>query len=269
MTTTRPSASPARHAALAEFLKARRAQMAPADFGFGPGGRRRTPGLRREELAQLCDISATWYTWIEQGRDVAVSGAVLLRFAQLFRLTAAERAYLFKLAGKQDALTGVPEPAGIPDALRAAVKAVSTPAYVLDRHYEPLAWNSAAARHFSSWLKPRVRPPTLLEYMFLDPAARDFVVEWPLRARRMVAEFRADASDFLEAADVQARLAQLDERSPEFHRLWRLQDVAEREGGVREFNHPKQGRTRYEQVNLRLALHRDIKLVILVPAAPG
>jgi transcriptional regulator with XRE-family HTH domain len=265
MTTTRSAEQP-RHAALAEFLKARRAQMAPADFGFGAGGRRRTPGLRREELAQLCDISATWYTWIEQGRDVAVSGAVLARLAQLFALSASERAFLFKLAGKQDALGPAPEPASIPDALRAAVKAVSTPAYVLDRHYEPLAWNNAAARHFSTWLRPRVRPPTLLEYMFLDPAAQDFVVDWPLRARRMVAEFRADASDYLESADLQSRLAQLRERSPEFHRLWGMQDVAEREGGVRGFNHPKQGLVRYEQVNLRLAQRRDIKLVILVAA---
>lgn len=267
MATTRSAANTARHPALAEFLKARRAQLAPEAFGFGPGGRRRTPGLRREEMAQLCDISATWYTWIEQGRDVAVSTAVLARFAQVLGLTASERAYLFKLAGKQDAQGGIPEPAGIPDALRAAVKAVTTPAYVLDRHYEPLAWNPAAARHFAAWLKPRVRPPTLLEYMFLDPAARDFVVQWPLRARRMVAEFRADASDFLETADLQARLAHLSERSPEFDRLWHMQDVAEREGGVREFNHPKQGLVRYEQVNLRLARRRDIKLVILVPAA--
>jgi transcriptional regulator with XRE-family HTH domain len=269
MPTTRSSPAPGqpRRLALAEFLKARRAQLAPVDHGFGAGGRRRTPGLRREELAQLCDISTTWYTWIEQGRDVAVSSAVLARFAQVLRLTPAERAYLFKLSGKPDQQPGgQPEPADIPDALRRAVRRVGSPAYVLGRDYEPLAWNAAAVKHFGAWLRGRPRPQTLLEYMFLDPAARSFVVQWPLRARRLVAEFRADASDFLEQPALQARLAQLAARSPEFRRLWRLQDVVEREGGVREFNHPRQGPLRYEQVNLRLAQRRDIKLVILVDA---
>jgi transcriptional regulator with XRE-family HTH domain len=267
MATTRASAAGrARRAALAEFLKARRGLLAPDSFGLPAGTRRRTPGLRREELAQLCDISTTWYTWIEQGRDVAVSNAVLARFAGVLRLSGAERAYLFKLAGKPDLQAGPPEPVEIPDSLRRVVQAVASPAYVLDRYYEPRAWNAAAVKHFGTWLRGRKRPPTLLEYMFLDPEARSFVVQWPLRARRMVAEFRADASDFLEHPALAARLAKLGEQSPEFRRLWRLQDVAEREGGLREFNHPKQGLLRYEQVNLRLAHRRDIKLVILAAA---
>src|SRR6185312_3226508 len=127
---------------LGEFLRSHRARLTPGELGLEPGMRRRTPGLRREEVAQLAGVSATWYTWIEQGRDVSVSPAALARLARVMRLTAAERAYLFELAGKRDP-DAPPEPAlgEQPEGLAAIVQTIATPAYVLDRTWTALTWN--------------------------------------------------------------------------------------------------------------------------------
>src|ERR1700756_413236 len=119
---------------LSAFLRALRERQSPAEFGLAAGPRRRTPGLRREEVAQLCGISPTWYTWIEQGRDVSVSATALSRLGDALRLTPAERHYVFALAGKHDSRGGrIPGDAPVPTALRATVDALALPAYVLDR----------------------------------------------------------------------------------------------------------------------------------------
>src|SRR5579863_5284017 len=127
---------------LASFLRLRRARLTPRQCGLPVGPRRRTPGLRREELAQLAGISATWYAWIEQGRNVSVSPAALARLADALRLARAERAYLFALAGKRDPSELSTETATDPPAILApAVAAIATPAYVLDRLGTALLWN--------------------------------------------------------------------------------------------------------------------------------
>src|SRR5215831_7226224 len=117
---------------LSTFLRALRERQSPVEFGLAAGSRRRTPGLRREEVAQLCGLSVTWYTWIEQGRDVSVSASALARLARGLRLSRAERGYLFEVAGKRD-----PERSGAgddpPDAVLACVDAINGPAYILDR----------------------------------------------------------------------------------------------------------------------------------------
>lgn len=265
-TSLRPSVARAPRHTLAEFLKAKRARLSPSVCGFPVGTRRRTPGLRREELAQLAGISATWYTWIEQGRELAVSAAAWTRIADALQLNEAERRYLFELTGKKDPVAKALVEVAVPASLRAAVDAIKAPAYVLGRCYEPLVWNRAAAELFSGWLKRQPPLPTLLEYVFLDRSARRFVVGWPLRAGRLVAEFRADASSELLQPDVQAAVSSLAERSAEFRRFWTAHDVVEREGGVRAFKHPTRGALRYEQVNLRVALRADFKLVMLIEA---
>src|SRR6516225_9954802 len=138
-----------RRRALGAFLMARRARLCPTALGLPVAGRRRTPGLRREEVAQLAGLSVTWYTWIEQGRDVSVSPAALARLARTLQLSGAERTYLFDLAGKRD--PAGPAPALAPEApaaLEAAVQAIAAPAYVLDRQCNAVAWNALASRLF-------------------------------------------------------------------------------------------------------------------------
>mgnify|MGYP006195735091 CR=1 FL=1 len=152
-------------------------------LGLAPGVRRRTPGLRREEVAQLCDISTTWYTWIEQGRDVTVSPTVCARLATVLKLARAERHYLFELADCADPEHWQGDIQPLPQGLSACVDSVSAPAYILDRSWNVLARNEALLGLFDGW-PDRSEQPNLLRYIFLDPAARELVVDWDQRASR-------------------------------------------------------------------------------------
>src|SRR5215813_1634822 len=141
-----------RHRELGDFVRAQRERLKPGDVGLPAGARRRTPGLRREEVAQLCGLSVTWYTWLEQGRDIALSPSALTRFADALRMRRAERAYLFELAGKRDPAAVETSVEQIPPALAACVNAIAAPAYVLDRTWTARAWNARARRLFAGWL---------------------------------------------------------------------------------------------------------------------
>lgn len=252
---------------LADFLRAQRGRLKPEAFGF-TAGRRRTPGLRREEVAQLCGMSATWYTWIEQGRDVSVSPHTLARLAKVLGLSAAERAYLFGLAGKGDPSGDRhDDSANAPDALAGAINAIALPAYVLDRCWNALAWNARAQRLFVGWLDADTTGDrNLLRYVFLSDAARALIRNWEDRARRLVAEFRADAGRHLNDPPIAALIDDLSARSPVFARLWSEHSVLGREGGERTFEHPLDGFLRYEQITMTLANRPELKFVMLADA---
>ena len=157
------------HNKLGDFIRAHRERTTPASVGLPGGGRRRTPGLRREELAQLCEVSPTWLTWLEQGRPVSASGKMLARLAEVLHLSAAERGYLFGLAERLDP-QGEADGAPADDALDAIVAAVGAPAYILDLRWDAVAWNGAAAGLFAGWLDGP--SPNLLRFMFQSAAAR-------------------------------------------------------------------------------------------------
>lgn len=254
--------------ALGQFLRAQRERLSPQDVGLPSGQRRRAPGLRREEVAQLAGISATWLTWIEQGRTQSVSADALSRLAAALRLSPAERDYLFGLAGLKDPAP-VSAPTAAPDDLLDAVDAIATPAYVLDEDWDARAWNAAAAALFRDWLGRPGGSRNLVDYMFLDPAARDFVADWAVRARRMVAELRADLGPRADTPATRRWLDGLSVRSADFDALWHGHDVLGREGGERVFQHPAQGRLVYRQLTLRLASAPGLKLVMLLPQPGG
>lgn len=255
-----------RRHSLGEFLRAHRVRLSPASIGLPAGRRRRTPGLRREEVAQVCGISATWYTWLEQGRDVSASPHALAALAAGLRLTPAERAYLFELAGKRDPAAPEAGDDGMdaPPALAAAVAAMTVPAYVLDRSWNARAWNAAAARLFVGWLDDK-NDKNLLRYVFLSRTARRVIPDWEVRARRVLAEFRADSSRYLDDPALSALVGELSRESPLFARSWREHDVVERAGGERSFDHPRRGRLSYEQLAFTLASRPDFTLVMLMP----
>ena len=248
------------HRALADFLRTHRERLAP-----GGGGRRRTPGLRREEIAQLSGISATWYTWMEQGRDVSVSPTVLDRLANALQLTTAERAYLFELAGKRDPRAPAPNSAAAPAALRAAVAAVRAPAYVLDGLWNAVAWNKAAARLFVGWLTGE-HDRNLLRYIFTASAARRLIGDWDDRARRVLAEFRADYGKRVDDPAMAKLVEELRQKNKFFAEAWDEHMVVSREGGERTFHHPIDGTHSYLQSTFNYAPRPDFKLVILTPA---
>jgi transcriptional regulator with XRE-family HTH domain len=247
---------------LSAFLRALRERQAPAEHGLAVGKRRRTPGLRREEVAQLCGLSVTWYTWIEQGRDVSVSPSALARLARGLRLSRAERSYLFELAGKRD-----PDRSGVgddpPDAVLACVDAINGPAYILDRTWSARRWNAKASGLFAGWLDAGGEP-NLLRYIFLRPEARSLILDWEPRARRVVAEFRAAATRYSDDPEVRRLVAELNLRSTEFEGCWATHGVLAREGGERAFKHPTMGMLHYQQVSLSLAGWPDFRLTMLI-----
>lgn len=262
-TTSERQAHSVRRRALGDFLRSVRARVTPESAGLPAGARRRTPGLRREEVAQLAGISVTWYTWIEQGRDITVSPGVWARLANILHLTRAERHYLFELAECADPEHGAGLIDPLPTDLDSCVNSIMVPAYVLDRCWNVLARNEPLLTLFGGW-PDRSPQPNLLRYIFEDPAARDLVVDWDSRARRVVAEFRADAAPYADEPDLRALIDDLQARSPLFSHWWTRQTVVEREGGNREFRHPRLGHVTYRQITFRLAIRPDCKLVMLL-----
>jgi transcriptional regulator with XRE-family HTH domain len=255
--------SPEQRRALADFVRAQRERLAPAAQGLAGGKRRRTPGLRREEVAQLSGLSATWYTWIEQGREVSISPAALARLAGALRLGRAERAYLFDLAGKRDPDPGATDSDTLPPAALRCLEAIAAPAYILDRCWDARGWNAPAERLFTGWLD-QAGERNLLRFIFLAPSARALICGWEERARRVAAEFRATCSAHLDDPALRRMIAGLHQESAEFARFWDEQGVLGREGGERTFNHPRDGFLRYEQVTFALANGPDLKLTILI-----
>ncbi|GGH08216.1 helix-turn-helix transcriptional regulator [Silvibacterium dinghuense] len=250
---------------LGAFIRTRRDRLSPEQVGLAPGFRRRAKGLRREELAALCGISPTWLTWIEQGRTEAVSAETLERIAAALRLSRAERSYLFELAGMRDPerprVSCDPQLDAI---LKEAVAKIRTPAYVLDQEWNAVAWNPQAAQLFAEWLGKPKADRNLLRYAFLNPQARSFIVDWPSRAQRLVAEFRGECRAVLDTPEIKREVEELRSRSKEFDLFWSTQNVLEREGGERNFHHPKQGRLSLRQLTLSLAMAPGMKLVILL-----
>jgi transcriptional regulator with XRE-family HTH domain len=243
---------------LGEFVRAHRERMRPV----ATTGRRRTSGLRREELAALAGISVTWCAWIEQGRAVQASPEALGRISQALSLSRAERDYLFKLAGR---LGSRGPSADAPPSLIAAVKAIEHPAYGLDRLWNACCWNEAAARLFRGWLDGDCQR-NLLRYAFLEPSARVLIPAWKDRARRLLAEFRADFARTFRDSQVRIFVETLRGESAFFAEAWDEQAVQIREGGLRLFNHPHDGLVNFTQHTFAPAERPDYKLVVNTPA---
>ncbi|MFG2890164.1 helix-turn-helix domain-containing protein [Streptomyces sp. NPDC048248] len=253
---------------LSEFLRSRRARLRPADVGLPEhGGRRRVPGLRREELAQLAGVSVAYYIRLEQGRGRNVSAAVLDAVATALRLTGAERDHLTHLARPVSRRVRPPGRSGggcgaAPMRVRAAVQQLidameGVPACVVGPRLDVLGWNRlslALLGDFSAL--PRDRP-NLARQVFLDPAARDLYDDWAAKAADVVGYLRRDAGRCPEDPELASLIAELSLRSGEFRRLWAAHEVRDKGFGVKVLNHPLVGR-------LTLAYE-----VLALPADPG
>lgn len=245
---------------LGAFVRARREALQP-DEGTR---RRRTPGLRREEVAARAGIGVTWCAWIEQGREVRPSADTLSRLAGALLLSRAERSYLFELAGRRDPENPFANSGGdAPASIAALVQALPHPAYGLDPAWNMCCWNATACALFVGLEGDADR--NLLRYTFTAPEARRLLPDWEQRARRILAEFRQDFGR--NPADPRARAVVdwLSADSELFRAAWNEQHVAARVGGSREFLHPEQGLLRFRQHTLHAAERPDFKLVMLEP----
>ncbi len=249
---------------LGSFLRDRRGRLDPAALGFS--GRRRTPGLRREEVAQRSNISATWYTWLEQGRGGAPSADVLGRIAGGLMLTEAEREHLFILGlGHPPEIRYRPVEGVTPRLQRLLDTLDASPAIVKTATWDVVAWNRAAALVLTDYgaLPPGER--NILRRMFLDPAVREAQHDWRSLARFVVGAFRADAARAGAVSDVGSLVDELCRASPDFAALWRENDVHAHGEGVKRLRHPVLGPIDLEYSAFAVDGRPDLGLLVCNP----
>src|ERR1700743_2925208 len=210
---------------LGTYLRDRRTRLDPAAFGF-PAERRRTPGLRREEVAQRANISPTWYAWLEQGRGGAPSADVLGRIADALMLTDAEREHLFLLGLGRPPEARYQKNDGVTPRLQRVLDALGPPpAIIRTATWDVIAWNRAASLVLMDYsaLPPEQR--NMLRFVFLDPRARAAQYDWENVARLVLGAFRLEAARAGAAANTHPRVDELPRHSPEFAALWRQNEV--------------------------------------------
>ncbi|MEU9558148.1 helix-turn-helix transcriptional regulator [Streptomyces fumanus] len=255
-----------RRAELGHFLRARRARLDPAAVGLPPAGARRRPGLRREEVATLSGMSVTWYTWLEQGRDVQPSRQVLDALARTLRLTPAEHTYVLSLTGYAPAdAPRRPAPAGAPGHLRRLLDTLDFPAYAIAPDWTITGWNAAYADLYPNVATVAPDRRNLLWLVFTDPYVRDLLPDWEITSRRFLAEFRAEAGPRLGDLGDSPVVRRLLETSDTFRDAWqdhRVEGFASRE---RVFRHPAAGELRFEHHRLAPADQQDVHLVLYTP----
>jgi transcriptional regulator with XRE-family HTH domain len=255
---------------LGTYLRDRRGKLDAAALGF-PLKRRRTPGLRREEVAQRANVSATWYTWLEQGRGGAPSADVVDRIARALMLTDVEREHLFLLALGRPPEVRYHAAEGVTPRLQRVLDALEiSPAYVKTSTWDVVAWNRAAAAVLVDYgtLDPKQR--NLLRLVFLDPHIRVKQPDWQGVARFVVGAFRADVARAGAGAanNVAALVDELSRESPEFAALWRDHDVRDTYEGAKRVRHPKAGVIALEYSTFAVDGRPDLSLVIYNPATP-
>jgi transcriptional regulator with XRE-family HTH domain len=246
-------------------LKRRRALVSPESVGLEVNGRRRTPGLRREEVAQLAGVGLSWYTWLEQGRDIRPSAQVLDALSRTLRLDVGERAHLFHLARVELPLPADDYPREAPPELRAVVDAlVPNPAYLIGPRTDVLAWNAAAVRVIG---QPTAAPdgrPNLLWWLF----AGDRPLEGQLRdtARSTLARFRAAHASRISDPDFASLIEALEQASPEFRAWWPRHEVLTEQLGTKTIDHPELGTLRLHHLQSAPTSHPDLRLTQFAPA---
>lgn len=254
---------------LGTYLKHRRAKLDPAAFGFPPE-RRRTPGLRREEVAQRANISPTWYTWLEQGRGGAPSADVLDRIARALMLTEVEREHLFLLGLGRPPEVRYRKDEGVTPRLQRVLDALHpSPALIRTATWDVIAWNRAATVMLTDYgsLPPQQR--NILRFIFLDPRVRAAQHDWESVARFVVGAFRVDAARAGAAAEVEPLVDELCRLSPEFRAMWRDNDVRSHGEAVKHIRHPIVGLIAFEYSAFAVDGRSDLSMVVYNPATPA
>ena len=252
---------------LGTYLRDRRAKLDPAALGF-PVTRRRTPGLRREEVAQRAHVSATWYTWLEQGRGGSPSAEILDRIARALMLTNVEREHLFFIALQHPPEVRYRAEEGISPRIQRVLDALEfSPAFVKTVTWDLVAWNCAASALFGyEALASEQR--NILRRVFFDSQFRAVQLDWQSVARYAVAAFRADIARAGASANVQELVDELRRLSPEFEMMWRENDVRTHGGGTKHLRHPVAGLLALEYSAFSIDGRPDLSLVIYNPATP-
>ncbi|PZR96702.1 MAG: transcriptional regulator [Candidatus Chloroheliales bacterium] len=258
-----------RRAELALFLRTRRARLSPRQVGLPAVGRRRTPGLRREEVAEVAGVGVSWYTWLEQGRAITVSASVLDSVARALQLDASERNHLFILAREEVPAAPTPLTFSVDLAVKQILDSLEIyPAYVTNARWDVVAWNQAACRIFADFTTLSTRDRNLLWFMFKHPLARQLYVDWEATAQQTLALFRASTGRYISETWFTELVVTLSCASPEFAAWWSHNEVHGTPETDKEINHPKLGYLALQPTILPLAQTPDLCMMIYT-TAPG
>ncbi|HCM88721.1 MULTISPECIES: helix-turn-helix transcriptional regulator [Vagococcus] len=263
-----------RRKVLGEFLRQRREKTKPEDVGIIATGKRRTPGLRREELAQIAGVSVSWYTWLEQGREISVSDEVLSSIAHVLVFDKAEREYLFQLSKNQN----IPEVGQIYQPERYEVQEIldsfgNNPAYVIDNCWNLVAGNQNAYKLF---VAPTVRSydslpwheKNLIWTMFTNPYQKELMLEWEEEAKRSVALFRYSSRSHIGDSWYSEFIENLKNVSPEFEKWWQNYNISPPNGKKKQLNHPVVGNLNLEVKTLLIPEYPNTQLVVYLGTDP-
>ncbi|MCB1539814.1 MAG: helix-turn-helix domain-containing protein [Rhodoblastus sp.] len=251
---------------LADFLRSRREALSPEAVGLPGGRRRRTPGLRREEVAERAGIGVDWYVRIEQGRSVTPSLTTVEALARALRLTDVDRAHLHALARGGESRVHVRR--AVPDNLRRIVESLDQPAYVTDLRWDVLSWNAAAEEMFAFGRAPEAERNTLASMMTKPATRRLFGANWAQEAQRMIAQFRATYDLYATDPAFVGLVERLKAESPDFARWWRAHEVRSVATGQKLLTHPKKGAVRLAYASFQSTDEPTLKLTIYAPAPP-
>ncbi|GHO68189.1 transcriptional regulator [Ktedonobacter sp. SOSP1-52] len=256
-----------RRAGLADFLRTRRARLRPEQFDLPTGARRHTPGLRREELAQLVGVGISWYTWLEQGRDIQVSDHVLSRLADILLLDGEERRHLFTLARGHVLLPGEPDGEKLSQntPYQAILDSFLYPAQLLDHRLSVVAWNDSANQLFGDYAVLSERERNLAWSLFMDPLQRQRFVHWERAARGCIAHLHAMRDQYGDDAWVTELIADLSASSPEFRAWWPEHKILLTCNSSSEMYHPLVGHLTFQLTTFTVPQQPDRGMVVYTP----
>ena len=262
-----PGPAASRRRELGEFLRSRRERIAPEDVGLPPASRRRTPGLRREEVATLAGVGVTWYTWLEQGRDINASPQVLDSVARTLLLDPHEREHLFRLADAPDG-AGQHDSQALPPTIQLVLDQLGAfPACVRNARYDVLAFNDSYERLMYRCLQDKpFEDRNSLWCVFTSPESRASMIDWEDAVRRMVAEYRAAMAEHVSEPAWKCLVSRLLKASPEFAELWERHEVAAPENRTKRWLHPQVGLLELNYTNLWLGQRLGTRMTTYTPA---
>jgi transcriptional regulator with XRE-family HTH domain len=249
---------------LTEFLKGCRARISPAEMGLPDQGRRRTPGLRREDVAALAGVSVTWYTWLEQGRAIKVSAEVLERICATLQMSSEERDYIFALVQHRAPPYVPTSDATVSPAIQRMLDTLNTPAFVKTARWDVIAWNEMVTRTFRDYSKLEPTERNLLRILLVDDVEYQQDPEgYYAMACRVLSKFRVDFGQYSEDPSFQELVENLEKDSPVFRELWNSPEVMNRSEAVAY--HPQRDGMWFEHTSYIPEGSPGLRLVIFVP----
>ncbi|MCR8641263.1 helix-turn-helix transcriptional regulator [Paenibacillus sp. N1-5-1-14] len=261
--------SQSRLQALSTFLKSQRAKILPDSVGLPAGSRRRTPGLRREEVAQLAGVSTTWYTWLEQGRDIKVSASVLDCIAGALQLTVDERKYLYALAldtTLSTSLKQIEQPQISPALTRILQELRHCPTIISDRRCDIVGWNEAAAHVFIDFNLIPMSERNMIKLLFTRKEFQSLAVNWEHFVKGFLSIFRTYYGQYVEDEWYGKFIEEMSQSYPEFARLWNQSEVSTAPEVAIEFRHAKAGKMLFHLTSLQVQGSNDLRCSIYTPA---